>query len=258
MAEETERYSCSKLLIPNAHSAKEQPIFVKATWFPTHFHFAITDGLTAWHCHSSEEEVKQRAAQWDLAVSEYLHLSERYLGLQQPGSAYAFDDAGDGHKRLSWTFEKEGMTLLWRWKCLLSPDSKKSNVEILDFLMGSTVNLSDKVVVENELFEKMKVEAEKCLVQSERIANERLEFESEIYAKFLGVLNSKKSKLRELRDKLSKQENTEKYPQEEDTDKTESFGEESDFDRSDEDPQKDIISSSKDVMAKKPKRSKRT
>ncbi|KAG5029078.1 hypothetical protein JHK87_012592 [Glycine soja] len=29
----------------------------------------------------------------------------------------------------------------------------------------------------------MKVEAEKCLTQTERIANERLEFESEIYAK---------------------------------------------------------------------------
>lgn len=248
-----ERYSCSKLLIPNA-----EPIFVKATWFSTHFHLSITDGQTAWHCHPSEDEVKQRATQWDLPLSEYLQLSERYLGLQQPASTYAFDDAGDGHKRLSWTFEKEGMTLLWRWKCTQSPDSKKSNVEILDFLMGSNINLSDKVVGDNELFEKMKVEAEKCLIQSERIANERVEFESEIYAKFLGVLNSKKSKLRELRDKLSKQGNTEKSPQEEDRDKTESFDEESDFDRSDEDPQKDITSSSKDVMANKPSRPKRT
>ncbi|KAG4908340.1 hypothetical protein AAZX31_20G191900 [Glycine max] len=252
MEEETERFSCSKLLIP-----KGEPIFVKATWFPTHFHLAVTDGITAWHCHPSAEEVKQRAAQWDLPVSEYLNLSERYLGLQQPGSVYAFDDAGDSHKRLSWTFEKEGMTLLWRWKCLLSPDSKKSNVEILDFLMGSNINLSDKVVTENELFEKMKVEAEKCLTQSERIANERLEFESEIYAKFLGVLNSKKSKLRVLRDKLSKQENSEKSPEEEDTDKTESFDEENDFERSDEDPQKDITSSSKEVMANKPSHPKR-
>lgn len=44
--------------------------------------------------------MKQRAAQWDLAVSEYLDLSGRYLGLQQQGSVYAFDDAGDGHKRV--------------------------------------------------------------------------------------------------------------------------------------------------------------
>lgn len=45
------------------------------------------------------------------------------------------------------------------------------------------IHVQGKVVGENELFEKMKVEAEKCLAQSERIANERLEFESEIYAK---------------------------------------------------------------------------
>ncbi|KAK7391695.1 hypothetical protein VNO78_20114 [Psophocarpus tetragonolobus] len=253
MEEERVRYSCCKLLIP-----KREPIFVKATWFPTHFHLAITDGHHAWHCLPSEDEVKQRAAQWDLPVSDYLHLSDHYLGFQQPLSVYAFDDAADHHKRLSWTFQKEGITLLWRWKCLLSPDSKKTNVQILDFLMTSNINLTDKVVKENELFEKMKLEAEKCLIQSERIANERLEFESEIYAKFLGVLNSKKSKLRELRDKLSKQKVTEKSPEEEHTDKTESFDEESDNDRSGEDPQKDITSSSKGVMENKPSRPKRT
>jgi len=45
------------------------------------------------------------------------------------------------------------------------------------------MHVQDKFVGSNELFEKMKVEAERCLTQSERIANERLEFESEIYAK---------------------------------------------------------------------------
>ncbi|KAL5068356.1 hypothetical protein RYX36_019243 [Vicia faba] len=71
--------------------------------------------------------------------------------------------------------------------------------------------------------------------------------------KFLGVLNSKKAKLRKLRDQLSKQDNTDKHPQEEeDADKTESFHEESDYDKSDEDedPQTCITSSSKDVKGK--------
>jgi hypothetical protein len=49
---------------------------------------------------ASEEELKQRAAQWDQPVSEYVLLSERYLGFQQPRSVYAFADAGDGHKRV--------------------------------------------------------------------------------------------------------------------------------------------------------------
>ncbi|KAK7278455.1 hypothetical protein RJT34_23484 [Clitoria ternatea] len=263
MEEETERYSCLKLLIPSnsEEEEKEEPIFVKGTWFPTHFHLAITDGHSAWYCHASEEDVKQRALQWDQSVSDYLRLCETYLGHQQPHSRYAFDDAGDGHKRLSWTFDKAGLSLSWRWKCLLSLDSKKITAQILDFLLDSNIRLSDEVVRQTDLTEKMKAEAEKCLTQSERIANERVEFESEIYVKFLGVLNSKKSKLRELRDKLSKQENAGKSPEEEDTEKTKSFDEESDNDTSDENPQKDITSSSKDVMAKKPsgrKRSRRT
>lgn len=44
--------------------------------------------------------MKQRAVQWDQPVEEYVELSERYLGFQQPGSVYAFADAGDAHKRV--------------------------------------------------------------------------------------------------------------------------------------------------------------
>ncbi|OIV90680.1 hypothetical protein TanjilG_23793 [Lupinus angustifolius] len=260
MDEETKRHTCLKLDIPNNNTKDTEPIFVKGTWFKTHFNLGITDGLNAWFCHASEEEVKQRATQWDQPVSEYVQLAERYLGFQQPGSVYAFADAGDGHKRLSWTFEKEGMTLQWRWKCMLSPNSKKTTAEILNFLMDANITLSEEVVKKTELFEKMKMEAEKSLALSERITNEKVEFESEIYAKFLGVLNSKKSKLRELRDQLSnsKQETSVKSPQEEDTDKTESFDEESDYDKSDEDPHKDIAGSSKHVSMNKPSRGRRT
>lgn len=44
--------------------------------------------------------MKDRAAQWDQPVSEYVALAERYLGFQQPGSVYGFADAGDVHKRV--------------------------------------------------------------------------------------------------------------------------------------------------------------
>ncbi|MED6195720.1 DNA repair protein xrcc4 [Stylosanthes scabra] len=259
--EETKKQTCLKLLIPvnSTKGEPKEPIFVKGTWEPTRFDLAITDGLNAWLCNASEEEVNQRASQWDQPVSEYVQLAERYLGFQQPGSIYDFSDAGDGHKRLSWTFEKEGMTLQWRWKCKQSPNCKKTTAEILDFLMDANITLSEEVVRKNELYENMKVEAEKSLAQSERVANAKAEFELETYTKFLGVLNSKKSKLRDLRDKLSKQATARRSPQvEEDTDKTESFDEESFTDDSDEDPQKDVTVSSKGVSKKKPSRGKRT
>ncbi len=49
---------------------------------------------------ATEEEVLERAAQWDQPASEYIQLAERYLGFQQPGSIYGFADAGDGCKRV--------------------------------------------------------------------------------------------------------------------------------------------------------------
>ena len=50
---------------------------------------------------ASEDEVRERASQWDQPVSEYIELAERYLGFQQPGSVYGFSDAGNGHRRVS-------------------------------------------------------------------------------------------------------------------------------------------------------------
>lgn len=87
------KHTCIKLELPN-----KELIFVKGTWFSSYFDLFITDGLQAWTCHASEEEVEERASQWDQPVSEYIDLGEKYLGFQQPGSVYGFDDAGAGHK----------------------------------------------------------------------------------------------------------------------------------------------------------------
>ncbi|XP_008224415.1 PREDICTED: DNA repair protein XRCC4-like isoform X2 [Prunus mume] len=196
------KHTCLKLQLKEA----QQPIYVKGTWFESRFDLSITDGLNAWICHASEEQVRDRAAQWDQPVSEYVALAERYLGFQHPDSAYGFADAGDGHKRLSWTFEKEGTKLEWRWKCQPSPNSKQTTAAVLDFLMDANVGLS-----------------------------------------FLGVLNSKKAKLRELRDKISKQDIAGKMPEEEEasSDQTEPFV--SGDEKIEDESLKDLPVTSKDV-----------
>ncbi|KAJ0092990.1 hypothetical protein Patl1_25219 [Pistacia atlantica] len=238
--ETTPRHSCLKLQIPNS----TEPIFVKGTWYQTHFNLSITDGLDAWLCNAAEEEVRERAAQWDQPVTEYVNLAERYLGFQQPGSVYGFNDASNGYKRLSWTFEKEGTKLEWRWKCEPAPNSKSVTAGILDFLMDANIRLSWK--------------AEKSLAQSERLNKEKVEFESAIYTKFLGVLNSKKAKLRELRDQLSKRDVRNLREEEESTDETEIFDEVSDDERSEEEAAKDITSTSKGAPANRACGRKRT
>lgn len=157
-------------------------------------------------------------------------MSERYLGFQQPGSVYGFSDAGGGFKRLSWTFEKEGTKLEWRWKFTPAENNMNITSAILDFLMDANIRLSEEVVIKTKSNEKLRSEAEKCLSQSEKFQKEKAEFETTIYSKFLGVLNSKKAKLRELRDRLSNQETGAKLEEDEgeSTDKTETFDGDSD------------------------------
>lgn len=46
---ETKRHTCLKLEIPE----EADTIFVKGTWYDTHFDLAITDGLNAWVCHGT-------------------------------------------------------------------------------------------------------------------------------------------------------------------------------------------------------------
>ncbi|KAI3693110.1 hypothetical protein L6452_32940 [Arctium lappa] len=245
------RHTCLKLQI----TQNPEPIFIKGTWFSSHFNLSITDGLNAWTCNASEEEVNERASNWDQPISEYIDMSERYLGFQQPRSVYGFTDAGGGYKRLSWTFEKEGTKLEWRWKFKPAENSKKITAGILDFLMDANIRLSEEVVMKTRSNEKLKAEAEKCLAQNEKFQNEKAEFETAIYTKFVGVLNSKKSKLRELRDRLSNQESTANLQEDEEasTDKTETF----DGDSEDEDSNMDVTSTSKDIAGNKPRGRKR-
>ncbi|CAH2052967.1 unnamed protein product [Thlaspi arvense] len=221
---ERTKHTCLRLEISGAY-----PIFVKGTWHHSRFDISVTDGSFSWVCNATEEEVADRAAQWDQPVSEYLQLAERYLGFQQPDSVYGFSDALEGCKRLSWTFEKEGTKLEWRWKCKPSHDSKKTTVGILDFLMEANIRLSEEVVNKTRSFEKMKSEAEKCLAQGEKVCKEKVEFEDATYAKaffvkgychFVSVLNTKKAKLRALRDK---EDSGRAVEEEESTDKAESF-----------------------------------
>ncbi|CAA7404079.1 unnamed protein product [Spirodela intermedia] len=133
------RHTCLRLRIADADAAAGV-VFIKGTWFALRFDLSITDGYDAWtcnglslslsrsaspthpcslappgnlyfrarfpeHCYlgccaATEAEVRQRAAQWDQPVAEYMAVTERHLGFQQPGSLYKFEDAGNGQRRV--------------------------------------------------------------------------------------------------------------------------------------------------------------
>nr|GMD75498.1 DNA repair protein XRCC4 [Ipomoea batatas] len=120
--------------------------------------------------------------------------------------------------------------------------------------MDANIQLSEEVLNKTQAFERLQIEAGKCLAQSEKLVKEKEEFESAIYAKFLGVLNSKKAKLRELRDRLPNKAPCKQAQEEEEegsTDRTETFDEESNEEKSGEEMDMDAIGTSKDTSTKK-------
>ncbi|KAI5061134.1 hypothetical protein GOP47_0023639 [Adiantum capillus-veneris] len=216
--------TCARLMLGSPPS----PLFVKGTWFPRSFRLSISDGLHCWTCNATEQAVAERAAGWDESVSEYLQRAQFYLSLQHPDSTYAFLADGENRK-LSWTMEKHGTKLEGKWRCEKAKNDQEISCNILNFLMDSNVKLSDEVLRKTQSFERMKVEADKCLKQSEQFKNEKQQFETDIFRKFVAVLNSKKSKLRELRDKLARFEPAAKQSgdDEEETDDEESEADDS-------------------------------
>jgi DNA-repair protein XRCC4 len=97
------RHSCAKLsvAVEDPKAAGGGGVFVKATWHPTRFSLAVTDGGGAWVADPPDTEVRLRAEQWDQPVAEYLALAERYLAFEQPTSSYSFHDAGNCSRRVS-------------------------------------------------------------------------------------------------------------------------------------------------------------
>ncbi|OWM74800.1 hypothetical protein CDL15_Pgr004567 [Punica granatum] len=83
---ESPRHSCLKLELPNTIEPDQiEPIFIEATWYDTHFDLSIMNGLNSWVCTASEEEVRERAAQWDQPVADYIELAERITGAMFAG-----------------------------------------------------------------------------------------------------------------------------------------------------------------------------
>ncbi|KAL2651650.1 hypothetical protein R1flu_019778 [Riccia fluitans] len=196
---------CTRLVVEQADSASGKGvIYVKSRWFATHFTLSISDGFNAWTCQASPEEVSRKAFSWDYTVTQYLDQAKEHLDHQNPDCTYSFTQLGEGGRKLSWTLVKDDVRLVAHWKAEMSPNPKEITCDILDCLMNGSSRLSEELLRKTRSFESLKSEASQLIAQSQKFKDLKVQFEDDIYRKFVAVLNSKKAKLRELRDLASK------------------------------------------------------
>ncbi|KAL3700340.1 hypothetical protein R1sor_018362 [Riccia sorocarpa] len=196
---------CARLVVEQPDTASGTGvIYLKSRWFATHFTLSISDGFNAWTCQASPEEVSRKAFSWDYTVTQYLDQAKEHLDHQNPECTYSFTPIGDGGRKLSWTLEKDGVRLVAHWKAEKSSNPKEITSDILDCLMNGSARLSEELQRKTRSFESLKSEAAQLTAQSQKFRDLKIQFEDDIYRKFVAVLNSKKAKLRELRNAVLK------------------------------------------------------
>eukprot|EP00850_Spirogloea_muscicola_P017785 SM000156S02141 [mRNA] locus=s156:120459:128080:- [translate_table: standard] len=188
--------TCARLRLAPAGA-----VYVRGAWLPDAFHLAVTNGAAAWTCHASSAEVAERADDWDIPPEEYVRdVVIKYLAQQQSSSSYSLDMSEDGKALLTWTLllAEGGIKYEARWELEAASNSQEVICSILDFVMDDRVTLLETVDEKARSFERMKVEAEKCLTQSERFKDAKQQAEDVLLKKVVVLLNAKKAKIREL------------------------------------------------------------
>jgi hypothetical protein len=76
-------------------SKNPQTLFVKGTWYATHFSLSVLDGCNTWILHASEELVAIAAGEWGMEVKEYLEQLQMQFSVQNPDSRFSFTPVSD-------------------------------------------------------------------------------------------------------------------------------------------------------------------
>eukprot|EP00897_Mesotaenium_endlicherianum_P004718 jgi/Mesen1/4274/ME000022S03568 len=190
--------------------ASEEKVYLLVEWFEGWCNISMTDGEKAWYRKVTEAEVSERASIWDIDPKKYFRDKlQRYLSHQQSTSySIEFNEKTD-KKKLIWELEPEqneslGASEVLAASVLLTPvpNAKAVTQKILDHFFVKNVKLDGDNWRTARNFDKMKAEYEKCLAQSERFKNEKDNLENDLFKKFVSVLNTKKAKLRELKQAL--------------------------------------------------------
>lgn len=67
-----------------------QIIYVKGTWYPTHFLMSVMDGYDTWVCNATQEFVAHEASRWGIEVVEWLDRMHAHFSQHHLQSKYAF------------------------------------------------------------------------------------------------------------------------------------------------------------------------
>eukprot|EP00899_Mesostigma_viride_P014052 jgi/Mesvir1/22648/Mv14083-RA.1 len=198
---------CAKFDIRDRSEASRS-FYVLSTWDSDNYEFKVTDGDDAWAFAVPPDEVQQLAAQHALDVGTYLELTKAAWHCKQATSRvreYAYEVEGGGALKLTWKMlvseqEKDPEV----FELVLDKGPSRLKHEIMTFLVDHASKIQDAVCNLQRAKGLMEEEVARTRDRMAAVKRDKETLERDLYAKFTQVLNAKKAKIRELKQRAGK------------------------------------------------------
>ncbi|XP_019740951.1 DNA repair protein XRCC4-like [Hippocampus comes] len=172
------------------------------------FHLLLSDGQHAWRGEASEACVCQEADELEMSKDEYVHdLQEALTGMGN-AELYRFalvPASPDGGAALTLTYDKVQKDISFRLGSVsLKPVPEPSEAvrALLTHSLERGTSLEQHNQELQEHNQRLRQEHQRITAELKRYANGKEDLESELYSRFVLVLNEKKAKIRSLQETL--------------------------------------------------------
>ncbi|XP_010876472.2 DNA repair protein XRCC4 isoform X2 [Esox lucius] len=199
-------------------SESEISYFLQVEWkgrdLGSGFLLMLTDGQNSWRGEVSEDAVMEEAEELEMQTDRYIQdLQEALTGTGSSSSDYSFTLTSDPSPGVNMTlaYEKVQMEISFRLGSVLLCEVPEP-VEEVRTLLTHGLELGTKLQKHNQSLKeenhRLKQELQHINAEMQRYVKGKETLESELYSRFVLVLNEKKAKIRCLKENITHLEET--------------------------------------------------
>ncbi|XP_051906789.1 DNA repair protein XRCC4-like [Hippocampus zosterae] len=172
------------------------------------FHLLLSDGRRAWRGEVSEACVCQEADELEMSKDEYVHDLHEALTAMGNADLYRFalvPASPDDGAALTLTYDKVQKDISFRLGSVSLrpvPEPSEAVRALLTHSLERGTSLEQHNQELQEHNQRLRQEHQRIIAELKRYANGKEDLESELYSRFVLVLNEKKAKIRSLQETL--------------------------------------------------------